>query len=151
MGTDKNQPTTTDWLDILKKQADDPESIMNDQMDAEIAQVLQRVGKQDPGVIDALRKLVAEKLATCQIAACSRKQFDREKKSFLGNPCLQPTGIAELDQRTAEKRDAAMEIMNGWERNVRLFEAIAKGKTATLEMAIRAVEPNTRQLDGDEG
>jgi len=135
-----------DWSDWIKQQAENPGSLLNDQMDAEFAEVLSRIGgesresEMDSAAIEMLRKLAAEKLISAQIGMCARGQFTKARDSFFKEVFDFPTtGDPITDSKIDEAKATAANLFWRWETNVRLLEAVAKGRAFTLDVAVAAV------------
>lgn len=141
-----NDPAKPDWADWIKQQAENPGSLLNDQMDAEFAEVLSRIGgesvesEMDSAVIEMLRKLAAEKLVSGQIAACAGKRFTQASNSFSKLTDDFPiTGDPTTDLEIDQEKATAVNLFRRWEVEIRLLEALAKGRAFTLDAAVAAV------------
>lgn len=149
MDSDTNSPidpAKPDWIDWIKQQTEDPSSLLNDQLAAEFAEVMMRVGGEagegslDSSIIESLRSLVFDKLTSGQIAEHSRRRFTRAKDAFLSATAgFGATGNQVIDDEIAKLKQKVMDNIRAQEVGVRLLIAMAKGRAYTLEEVISAV------------
>lgn len=141
---DSSPPHWTVWL---KQQVENQESTINDQAEAEFADVVNRItealsGKKVqifPEILEKLKMMVARKQMSRIIADCATRQYEQLEEEFKQLSAKFPAddipGNAELHESLAKAKGSHDEFKIA----LRVMEAEAKGHEFMLESAIKAI------------